>query len=250
MRTEFLGGREYLIREATILIEGVLNGSDGPLFYSSDEISSLPGVWNGMPLVANHPMGIDPTDGKLKPISARQPKVLDKYKVGEVYEDRIVGNQRLVDVWFDVQNSIRIDYRIIPKVRSGEPVNVSTGIFSKKNKAVQNASYSGKGYTHTVHNIRPDHLAVLLDDKGACSVQDGCGINLKTNKDNYEEKCSHCGTALEIDPDSGICNRCGKKNEPKTTNNILSSLFDPTPEEYYKGIVSSLDLSSVSLRPN
>lgn len=182
VRTEYLGGREYLVRDAVILREGVLNGSDGPLFYSLNEINKDIGVWNGIPLTAPHPMMVDPSDGKLKPVSARIPKVHEKYVVGLVFNDRMEGAERKVEVWFDVQNANRIDPRIIPLIKSGRPVNVSTGIFTQRNKAVQNANHNGKSYTHTVHNIKPDHLAILVDDRGACSVDDGCGINLPPSK--------------------------------------------------------------------
>lgn len=177
-RSETLHGRDYLVRDAIILREGVLNGSDGPLYYPLDEIGKDVGTWNGMPLTAPHPMALDPSDGKLKPVSARSPMIANKYQIGLVFNDRMEGSERKVEVWFDILISNRIDSRIIPRVKSGEPINVSTGVFTKKEKMTVNSHYKGKTYTHVVRNIKPDHLAVLLDDKGACSVSDGCGINL------------------------------------------------------------------------
>lgn len=231
-RTERMGGREYLVKDATILVEGVLNGSDGPLFYPESEISLNVGQWNGIPLTARHPMATDPSDGRVKPVSARDPRVMDKYGIGYVYNDRMEGGRRRVDAWFDVQNCEKLDPRIIPLVRSGKAMNISTGIVTRKQKAVNNASHKGKGYTHSVHNIRPDHLAVLLDERGACSVGDGCGININRGAyANAPEECPHCGARLEIDPDSGICNRCGKKVQAKPTANVLTSYLPNTIDQ-------------------
>lgn len=37
------------------------------------------------------------------------------------------------------------------------------------------------------------------------------------------EACPHCQTLLEIDPDSGVCNRCGKQCEVKTAQSLKSA---------------------------
>lgn len=181
VRTEHLHGREYVVAEAVILREGILNGSDGPLFYSLPEITKNVGMWNGVSIVAPHPYVYE--DGKQKHVSAYAPGVSDAFGVGLCYNDRIDKDSsgkpvRKVDLYFDVEKSNRIDGRIIPAVRSREAVNVSTGITTLKRKAVDNNVHNGHVYTHTVHNIGADHLAVLMDEKGACSVFDGCGINV------------------------------------------------------------------------
>lgn len=218
-RRETIGGRDYVVADATILKVGVLNGSDGPLFYPLGEINQDVGVWNGYPVTAKHPQIVLP-DGKVVNASARSPKIANAFQIGTVYNDRMVGEERRVEVWFDVQNSNRIDPRIVPAVLNGSPINVSTGIFT--GKIVENAQYNGRSYTHRVRGIRPDHLAVLMDEPGACSVKDGCGVNV-TNKANYPEACPYCNTRLEIDPDSGICNRCNKRVEPLTNESTTST---------------------------
>lgn len=195
-RRETLGGREYVVADAVILKVQVLNGSDGPLFYPLAEINQDIGVWNGYPLTAKHPQIVLP-DGSVVSVSARIPKVAHAYQIGTVYNDRMVGEERLVEVWFDVENSNRIDKRIIPAVLSGKQINVSTGIFT--GKVPEAAVHNGVSYTHRVRGIRPDHLAVLMDEKGACSTSDGCGINVH-NQDTTM-KC--------IIGASGICVNCG-----------------------------------------
>lgn len=180
-RTETIGGEEYVVAEAIILREGILNGSDGPLYYPQPEISKRVGIWNGYPIVAPHPYIW--VNGEMKHVSANHsPKIAEQFTVGTVYNDRMGTHDgkpvRKVDLYFNVEKANRVDGRIVPAVRAGEPINVSTGIFTEKRKAVENSSWNGRAYTHSVHNIGPDHLAVLMDEKGACSVADGCGINL------------------------------------------------------------------------
>lgn len=203
-RRETLGGREYVVADAVILRQQVLNGSDGPLFYPLDEINQDVGVWNGYPLTAGHPFVLH--NGERVNVSARVAKIAHEFQIGTLYNDRMVGNERLVEAWFDVQNANRIDSRIIPAVLAGQPINVSTGIFTKKRQAVQNANYNGTGYSHSVFNIRPDHLAVLMNERGACSVRDGCGINVPSSGINVRNAEMECVLNTE-----GVCVNCGGK---------------------------------------
>jgi uncharacterized protein DUF5856 len=213
VRTELVNGRECLITDATILKEGVLAGSDGPLYYSKSEIGRQIGIWNGVPLVAPHPYIWE--DGEMKHVSARDPSIEGKFDVGRVYNDRMEGDERKVSLYFDVENSNRLDGRIVPAVRAKEPINVSTGIFTEKKKAVENSRFNGKPYTHTVHYIQPDHLAVLMDEKGACSVSDGCGINVNSRNKRTNNVL---GKRIEF-----------SKDELSLVSNKASSAVLPTP---------------------
>ena len=69
-RRETRDGREYIVVPATLIVPGVLNGSQGPLLYPLDEIQRTADAWNGMPMVVGHPT----ENGK--PVSARSPAVL------------------------------------------------------------------------------------------------------------------------------------------------------------------------------
>jgi hypothetical protein len=197
-RRERIGDREYVVASAVILKEQVLAGSDGPLFYPLDEINQDVGVWNGYPLTANHPQVVLP-DGTVVNASARSPKVAHAYQIGTVYNDRMEGGVRKVDAWFDVKDSNRIDNRLVPAVLAGKSINVSTGLFTGK---VQNSgSHAGRSYTHKVRGIKPDHLAVLMDVSGACSVGDGCGINVNAESEMNDDDC-----IVNVE---GVCVNCG-----------------------------------------
>jgi hypothetical protein len=168
-------GREYLVAPATLLLERVLNGSKGPLFYPGEEIRKNPDAWNAMPIVLRHPV----RDGLH--VSARDPDILAEQGLGHVW--RAAWNDRLdTEAWFDVLHTERHDralpeaQRIIGRLERGEPVELSTGLYTDNEPAAPGAVHDGQPYSFIARNYRPDHVAVLPDEVGACSVKDGCGV--------------------------------------------------------------------------
>jgi hypothetical protein len=162
------GGRKYVVASATILKEGVLHGSQGPLFYPEDEIKKDVGAWNGIPITLGHPK---------KGATYVLFKDSDYKPLGFLRNDRVEGVKRKVKVWFDVEATDNHDKRILENVRNKKAVGLSTGLITD-NHPVQNKNYKGTGYIAIAKNYRPDHLAILVDQPGACSIKDGCGINV------------------------------------------------------------------------
>jgi hypothetical protein len=180
LRRETLHGREYLVVPTTILRpDSVMNGSKGPLFYPRSEVAKNPGAWNGVPLLLNHP-----SEGT----TGRDPRVLAAAGLGYLYNDRLTGNgTRVADAWFDVElvkrhdAALPADRRMMPRLESGKPIDVSTGLYTD-DRPVKNGvklkDYRGRPYSGDVAtNYRPDHLAVLPTSKGACPAPD-CGTHV------------------------------------------------------------------------
>jgi len=178
IRREILNGREYLVAPISMIVPGVLNGSKGPLLYPLDEITKNADAWNGIPIVVNHP-----TDEDDNPVSGRTPKVLEKSGIGTIFN--VTANGKLTaEGWFDVEKTKQLSPSTLNKLEKGETEELSTGLFTD-NIAVKNkAEFNGKPYTHIARNYRPDHLAILPGKRGACSVEDGCGVNV--NEENKE----------------------------------------------------------------
>jgi hypothetical protein len=181
-RSTTLEGREYRVAPATIIVPGVLNGSKGALYYPPDEVQKNPGAWNGVPVVVYHPQvnGLH--------VSASDPAVPSEVRVGFLRNDRFENGRRRADVYFDVQAVRNYDSKlqaqgkpmILPRVERGEHIELSTGLFTDNQE--KKGSDRGRPYTHVALNYRPDHLAILPDERGACSIQDGCGVfNSKTS---------------------------------------------------------------------
>lgn len=177
VRRETFNGRDYLVAPMTLIVPGVLNGSEGPLYYPPEEIAKDCTAWNGMPIVVAHPV----RDGQN--VSARDPAILNESGVGYVY--RTTCNDKLAaEGWFDVEKTRAVDPRVLSALEQGRPMEISTGLFTENTPADKGATYNGTPYTHIARNYKPDHLAVLPDEQGACSVKDGCG--LLVNQSNGE----------------------------------------------------------------
>jgi hypothetical protein len=170
VRREKLYGRDFIVAPMTLIVPGVLNGSAGPLYYPEDELERDPSIWNGIPIVVNHPM----KNGK--PLHARDPEVLNKFGIGFLFRSKAAG-KLTTEGWFDIEQTKLVDNRVLEALEVGTPIELSTGLYADYIPAPADAVFNGKAYTYTVRNYRPDHLAVLPDQKGACSLDDGCGVN-------------------------------------------------------------------------
>ena len=53
---------------------------------------------------------------------------------------------------------------------------MSTGLYVDRDETPGTCPKSGRPYDAVARNYRPDHLAILPDQRGACSNEDGCGI--------------------------------------------------------------------------
>lgn len=209
-RTEMVNGREFLVAPLTLIVPGVLNGSQGPLYYPPEEIRRNVDAWNGVPMVVQHPT----RNGT--PISGRTPEAMSKQEIGRVYNVRIGDGGKLqAEGWFDVQATDRVDRTIMPRLRKGEPIELSTGLFTSNEP--RPGDYNGKRYTHIARNYKPDHLAILPDRTGACSIRDGCGVlvnedeEMQTTNDALEwTLCANCGN-------DGMCKEC-KAKQAKVMN--------------------------------
>jgi hypothetical protein len=167
------GGRPHLVAPVTILVSGVLNGSKGRLYYPPEEVSADPEVWNHMPLVVYHPL----KDGR--PVSAREPWVLEKQGVGFLFNVRARDRGRKLggEAWFDEEKARLVDSRVLDALEAGTPIELSTGLFTTNDPAPEGARDDrGRPYDFVARDYRPDHLAILPDQRGACSVGDGCGV--------------------------------------------------------------------------
>lgn len=171
-QADFLG-REYLVAPVTLIVPGVLNGSQGPLYYPPEEVTRYPEIWNHVPILLNHP---EPGQ------TATDIAVLSRSRLGFLLNAKADG-KLTAEAWFDILRTMEIDKRVIDNIRAGKPTEVSTGLRIDQEQ-VENGDYNGVAYTAVARNYRPDHLAVLLDSVGACSLNDGCGV---LNKDLSHE---------------------------------------------------------------
>lgn len=169
-RTVREGGLEYLVAPVRMIVPGVLAGSKGPLFYPPEEINRNVADWEGIPLTLGHPYS--PASG---PLSAASPGVREKFGLGWVRNPR--GGKSLdAEAWFDVAAVRRLAPEILDRLGRGEKIELSTGLFTNNVPAPPGSNFNGRPYSAVATDYKPDHLAVLLGERGACSLADGCGV--------------------------------------------------------------------------
>ena len=178
-RSETYEGRDHLVAPVVILTEGVHAGSAGPLYYPREELRRFPQAWNGIPLPVNHP------DINGVPTIANSPEIIDRQSVGRLFNvryDEVGGIGRLRgELWVDVAKAQEVSPAILQRLQQNQPLEVSTGLYSDDEPSTGN--WNGEAYQIIARNYRPEHLALLPDAIGACSIADGCGVRTNQKKD-------------------------------------------------------------------
>jgi len=171
IREETFEDRKYIVVPVVMMKEGVHSGNKGPILHREEELKKFTEAWNGIPVTVQHP-----TKNGVA-VSANSPQILEEYKVGMIfntyYEDGLKA-----EAWIDVEKIQDISMEALGAIRQGHPLDVSVGVFSEA--IPTEGEWEGETYGSIAVNYRPNHLALLPGETGACSWDDGCGI--RTNK--------------------------------------------------------------------
>jgi hypothetical protein len=167
IREDRLEGREYFVVPMVMLTEGVHEGSGGPLYYPSKELETSVPTWNHKPIVVYHPQ----INGQ--PVSACNPVIINSHKVGLILNTQWENKLR-AEAWLEKERLRLIDRRVLDHINKRQMMEVSTGVFTENEQTT--GRFKGKTYTAIARNYKADHLALLPDKKGACSIEDGAGL--------------------------------------------------------------------------
>jgi hypothetical protein len=131
--------------------------------------ASIPS-WNGTPLTLNHPTqnGAGTT--------ANSPEMHQKSVLGRVFNAEWDGEAVTAEAWFNIQKIREMGgmaENALERVLNGDSVEVSTGYRASK---LPSGEYDGESRNAVQGNLKPDHLAVLPNKEGKCSVASGCGV--------------------------------------------------------------------------
>ena len=177
-----LHGRNWIVAPMTMLREGIYNGSGGPIFYPAAENKKSAKSWNHMPIVINHPQ-----DAVGNFISARTPDVLEERSVGMVLATNATNGDLKSQAWFDILRLEKVEpqlLQILNEAVEGTPtaaIEVSTGLHLIPKEEV--GVWNSLSYSKVASSYEPDHLAVLLNTKGSCTVEAGCGLFVNTQEE-------------------------------------------------------------------
>lgn len=150
---------EFLVPVVAV-VAGELNGETLDIV----EIEKSLGEWEGVPVTLDHPSMDKPIGG----LVANAQELV----VGRLRNMKIVDNAMKGFAVFKKSVDAKID-SIIANIRAGRKYEVSTGYLSLMDGLRQ-------------YDIKPDHLAILPNEKGACSWSDGCGLPRLNNGESPE----------------------------------------------------------------
>ncbi len=192
VRNDTMEGRDYLVAPMIMIVEGVHEGSNGPLYYPADELAKIPSIWNHKPIVVYHPQ----LNGAM--VSACDPDILSNRKVGVIMNTTFDDGKLKAEAWLEIDRMNKVDERIAEAIENKETMELSTGLFTD-NENVE-GEWNGEAYEAIARNYRPDHLALLPDLKGACSIEDGAGflrLNAEQNSITIDLKTLKYKKAVE-----------------------------------------------------
>jgi hypothetical protein len=216
VRHETLNGKEHLVVPMVMITHGVHAGSNGPLYYPAKELAKLPVVWNMKPVVVYHPQA----NGQ--GVTATDPDVLAKQSVGVIMNtswDADAGKLR-AEAWLDRDRLQAVDNRVLQAIEANTVMEVSTGLFTEND--YEPGTHDGQEYEFVARNYRPDHLAILPDKVGACSVADGAGL-LQLNQLSKEQ-----AVAMRQQLDTLINNTPSGKDGKMSAQDLVAGLIENT----------------------
>jgi 2'-5' RNA ligase len=182
-----LDGREYAVAPVVALIAGVRNGE----LVMVEELSAFAAAWDGRPIPVRHPQ-----DGEGNYITANSPTVIEQQVIGQFFDARVEGDALVGELWIDVAKARLLGgdaLMALNRMERGEILEVSTGYFCDIDDST--GEWLGQPYSGIQRNLRPDHVALLPDEVGACSVAEGCGAN-RLNRVNAAD--SQTGDPLDF----------------------------------------------------
>ena len=180
IRSEVYEGRNYIVVPVVMMVEGVHNGSQGPLLHLSEDLGKFPESWDGIPVTVQHPT----VDGGN--VSANSPAMLAKVKVGRIFNTHMDEDKLKAEAWLDERRLQEQSDIALQAIRDQQELQVSVGVFTEEENVP--GEWHGESYESIARNHRPDHLALLPGGTGACSWTDGCGIRVNKKGGNDVKK--------------------------------------------------------------
>ena len=176
IREETLKNVTHIVVPVVMMLEGVHNGSAGAVFHSAENLSHIVPSWNGIPVTIKHP-----TDAQGGYISANEPQV-DNI-VGKIFNSKWEDDKLKAEAWIEKDLLTALSPLAAAAIYSSMELQVSMGAYS--DDIAEAGEWNGEAYDSIATNYRPDHLALLPGEEGACNWEDGCGI--RANKENQNK---------------------------------------------------------------
>lgn len=172
-------GSCYTIRDVCGAVDGIVMNRK---LYPADQLAAGAPSLEGKPAPAGHPK-----NAAGQHISALNGEALASAWIGSYARNaRHEGGRTLADIVVNESQAKAhpLGAKLIERLDAAidgtntEPIHVSTGLYHEAIAA--NGESGGKKYDQIAINIRYDHLAILVDGKGAGTPEDGVGMFLNS----------------------------------------------------------------------
>ena len=187
IRYEKRNGREVVIvPSATMPDDVVMNG----VKYPAHEIQSAYMTLNRTPAPLGHPAD---EEGNFLPAS--DPEAINKYYFGAFNDNARRKDGRVyLDKVIDVARARESDMgqRVLNAIDKGEPIHTSTGLYCYVTDAED-----GDGCDQIASGIVFDHDAILLDEPGAATPEQGVGMMVNKARDTAGQQINAINYKLE-----------------------------------------------------
>ena len=148
-------------------------------------------------------------------------------RFGRFFNPRLDGDRLIGEVWLSVAKCEKLGgeaLEILRRIEAGEKIEISTAFYAQ-DRAIQGLHKGARYIGQHVH-LRPDHVALLPNSVGACSIAAGCGVNALHASCDGPCTCDKGDASMDLETEGKL---------PGKLRQALRTLFAfanaPEPEE-------------------
>ncbi|ELP5045593.1 DUF2213 domain-containing protein [Enterobacter ludwigii] len=203
--TETIDGKPHIVvRGITPVVDDIVMNRK---LYPAAEIEKAYNTLERNPMPLGHPK----VDGKH--VSARDVRAVNEYHVGAWLQNVSHSDGKVTgDMYVNRQYAESSDKgkRLINRLdemlagTNSEPIHISTGLLYSGIAA--NGESKGKKYNEIATNMMFDHVAVLLDEPGAGTPEEGVGIFVNSEGDEQQIEVARLADGIDCTRD-GLINK-------------------------------------------
>lgn len=203
--TEIIDGKPHIVvRDITPVVDDIVMNRK---LYPAAEIEKAYNTLERNPMPLGHPK----VDGKH--VSARDVRAVNEYHVGAWLQNVSHKDGKVTgDMYVNRQYAESSDKgnRLINRLdemlagTNSDPIHISTGLLYSGIAA--NGESKGKKYNEIATNMMFDHVAVLLDEPGAGTPEEGVGIFVNSEGDEQQIEVARLADGIDCTRD-GLINK-------------------------------------------
>jgi hypothetical protein len=226
-------GSTYTIKDVCGAVDDIVMNS---VLYPAEQLAAGAATLESKPAPAGHPK-----NAAGQAISALNGEAMLTSYIGAVCRNaRHEGGRTLVDIVVNEKQAqahpdgVKLVERLDAAISgtNADPIHVSTGLYFEP--IATNGEAGGKKYQRIATNLRYDHLAILLNERGAGTPEDGVGMFL--NEAGQPEPVEEF--TLNVDPEdrrstglkAWVLRLVGNGASEVSFDAITSALYSQLPE--------------------